>query len=122
VGVYLPPGWPASVPAPDAGGWEEAASGWLFDVLAPDYRPEPVLREYPAALVFVARQHIDACLTGARDGYRVVRTELGEKLPPHTVDAVLAAYREEGHRLHAIAHGVDLIGRAIRGEVFSPKK
>jgi hypothetical protein len=119
---YVPPGWPSSVPVPGTDGWKEAAIAWLSDALTPDYRPEPVLREHPAALVFVARRHIDAYLTGARDGYRVVRTELGDTLPPHTIEAVLAAYREEGHRLHGIARGVDLIGRALRGEVFNPAR
>jgi hypothetical protein len=34
---------------------------------------------------------------------------------------VLAAYRSEGRRLVDTARGVDLIGRALRGEVFNPR-
>jgi hypothetical protein len=34
---------------------------------------------------------------------------------------VLAAYRTEGRRLVDTARAVDLIGRALRGEVFSPR-
>jgi len=65
---------------------------------------------------------VDECLAGARDGYRVVRLELGETLPPQTIEAVPAGYREEGHRLQAIAHSVDLVGRALPGEVFKPAR
>ena len=46
---------------------------------------------------------------------------LGGSLPAHGVDAVLAAYRSEGRRLVDTARGVDLIGRALRGEVFNPR-
>jgi hypothetical protein len=34
---------------------------------------------------------------------------------------VLAAYRKEGARLAAIADAVDLVERALRGEVFTPE-
>ena len=36
-------------------------------------------------------------------------------------DAVLAAYRAEGRRLVATAQAVDLVARALRGEVFTPQ-
>ena len=36
------------------------------------------------------------------------------------MDAVLAAYRSEGHRLAETAEAVALVERAIRGEVFTP--
>jgi hypothetical protein len=65
----------------------------------PGCREDSVFRKRPAALVFVARNHATACLEGCRDGYRVVRTELSDRLPPHTVDAVLDAYRNLGGRL-----------------------
>jgi hypothetical protein len=60
-------------------------------------------------------------VTGAREGYRTARTELGTALPPHALDAVLAAYRAEGRRLVATARAVDLVARALRGEVFTPQ-
>src|ERR1019366_8578929 len=50
-----------------------------------------------------------------------VRSELGDVLPEHGVDAVLAAYRGEGRRLVATAQAVDLVGRALRGEMFRPQ-
>jgi hypothetical protein len=60
-------------------------------------------------------------VAGAREGYRTARTELGNALPPHALDAVLAAYRAEGRRLVATAQAVGLVARALRGEVFTPQ-
>jgi 23S rRNA U2552 (ribose-2'-O)-methylase RlmE/FtsJ len=58
---------------------------------------------------------------GARQGYRSTRTELGEALPAAGVDAVLDAYRTEGRRLVDTARAVELVSRALRGEVFVPR-
>jgi hypothetical protein len=69
----------------------------------------------------MAAHHTKACVAGARDGYRTARTELGNALPAHALDAVLTAYRAEGRRLVATAHAVDLVARALRGEVFTPQ-
>jgi hypothetical protein len=80
-----------------------------------------VLRRYPVALAALARYHSKACVEGARQGYRTARTELAGVLPPHAIDTVLAAYRKEGARLAATAEAVDLVERALRGEVFTPK-
>jgi hypothetical protein len=57
---------------------------------------------------------------GARQGYRTARTELGDVLPVSGVDAVLAAYRSEGHRLVTAARAADLVERALRGKEFTP--
>lgn len=119
--AYLPPGWPTGVHPPGSEDFEETAVAWLLDVVPPDYRLYGVLRRHPVALAVMARQHVAACVQAAREGYRTARTELGELLPPHGVDAVLAAYRTEGRRLVATARGVDLIARALRGEVFAPR-
>src|SRR5262249_56877952 len=62
-----------------------------------------------------------ACVAGAREGYRNARTEVGGALPPHALEALLAAYRAEGRRLVATAQAVDLVARALRGEVFAPQ-
>jgi hypothetical protein len=69
----------------------------------------------------MAARHTKACVAGAREGYRTARTELGDALPPHALEAVLAAYRAEGRRLVATAQAVDLVARALRGEVFTPQ-
>ena len=101
--------------------FESTAVGWLLDVVPPDYRLHGVLRRYPVALAALARYHSKACVEGARQGYRTARTELAGALPPHAIDTVLAAYRKEGARLAATAEAVDLVERALRGEVFTPK-
>ncbi|MGH3167142.1 MAG: hypothetical protein ACRDN0_14795 [Trebonia sp.] len=45
---------------------------------------------FPAALAALARHHAQACVTGAREGYRI-----------------------EGKRFAATARAVDLVGRAF---------
>ena len=121
MGTYIPPGWPAGVHPPGSEEFESTAVGWLLDVVPPDYRLHGVLRRYPVALATMARHHSKACVEGAREGYRTARTELAGVLPPHAVDTVLAAYRKEGARLAETARAVDLVERALRGEVFTPK-
>jgi hypothetical protein len=121
MGTYIPPGWPAGVHPPGSEEFESTAVGWLLDVVPPDYRLHGVLRRYPIALATMARYHSQACVEGAREGYRTARTELASVLPPHAVDTVLAAYRKEGARLAETARAVDLVERALRGEVFTPK-
>jgi hypothetical protein len=106
---------------PGSDDFESTAAGWLLDVVPPDYRLHGVLRRYPVALAALARYHSRACVEGARQGYRTARTELAGVLPPHAIDTVLAAYRKEGARLAATAEAVDLVERALRGEVFTPK-
>ena len=121
MGAYIPPGWPAGVHPPGSEEFESTAVGWLLDVVPPDYRLHGVLRRYPVALAALARYHSKACVEGARQGYRTARTELAGALPPQAIDTVLAAYRKEGARLAATAQAVDLVERALRGEVFTPK-
>ena len=99
--AYIPPGWPTGVHPPGSEDFEATAIAWLLDVVPPDFRLHGVLRRHPAALAAMARHHTQACVEGARAGYRTARTELGETLPPHAIDAVLAAYRTEGRRLAA---------------------
>src|ERR1700745_1186110 len=139
MGTYIPPGWPAGVHPPGSEEFESTAVGWLLDVVPPDYRLHGVLRRYPIALAVMARHHSQACVEGARggyrmarhpsqgcvegarEGYRTARTDLAGVLPPHAIDTILAAYRKEGARLAETARAVDLVERALRGEVFTPK-
>jgi hypothetical protein len=101
--------------------FEETAAAWLLDVVPPDYRLHGVLRRHPVALATLARHHVAACVQGAREGYRTARAELGGQLPPSGMEAVLTAYRTEGGRLVETARAVDLVERALRGEVFTPQ-
>jgi hypothetical protein len=119
--AYVPPGWPAGVHPPGSEEFESTAVAWLLDVVPPDYRLHGVLRRHPVALAAMARHHCEACVEGARKGYRTARTDLSGALPPHAVDAVLSAYRREGSRLAATATAVGLVERALRGEEFTPK-
>jgi hypothetical protein len=119
--AYVPPGWPAGVHPPGSEDFERTAQAWLLDVVPPDYRLHGVLRRYPLALAAMAAHHAEACVAGAREGYRSARTEVGGALPPHALEALLAAYRAEGRRLVATAQAVDLVARALRGEVFTPQ-
>jgi len=119
--AYMPPGWPPGVHPPGSEDFERTAQAWLLDTVPADYRLHGVLRRYPLALAAMAAHHTKACVAGARDGYRTARTELGNALPAHALDAVLTAYRAEGRRLVATAHAVDLVARALRGEVFTPQ-
>lgn len=117
----MPPGWPPGVHPPGSADFERTAVAWLLDVVPADYRLYGVLRRYPLALAAMATHHADACVAGTREAYRKARTELGDVLPAHGLDAVLAAYRTEGRRLVVTARAVDLVSRALRGEVFAPR-
>ncbi len=119
--AYVPPGWPAGVHPPDSADFERTAVAWLLDVVPPDYRLYGVLRRYPVALATMAGHHVRACVEGARRGYRTARTQLAQALPAQALDAVLDAYRAEGHRLVETAAAVDLVAAALRGETFTPK-
>jgi hypothetical protein len=119
--AYLPPGWPTGVHPPGSEGFERTAVAWLLDIVPPDYRLHGVLQRHPIALATLARRHLAACVEGARQGYRTARTELGGVLPVSGVDAVLAAYRSEGHRLVTAARATDLVERALRGKEFTPQ-
>src|SRR6266480_4677537 len=119
--AYLPLGWPTGVHPPSSEGFERTAVAWLLDVVPPDYRLHGVLQRHPIALATLARHHLAACVEGARQGYRTARTELADVLPVSGVDAVLAAYRSEGHRLVTAARAADLVERALRGKEFTPQ-
>jgi hypothetical protein len=106
---------------PGSPDFETTAVAWLLDVLPPDCRQHAVLRRHPIALATMAQHHLTACVQGAREGYRTARTELGRALPPHSLGEVLAAYSAEGRRLVDTACAVDLLVRALRGEMFRPQ-
>jgi hypothetical protein len=115
--VHIPPGWPEAVAPPGTDDWEATAVTWMLAELVPDLRHHTV-RRYPVILAAIARHIATGAVEGARDGYRAGRTELGEAVPPHAVDAALTAYRDEGRRLAAAAQAAGLVERALRGEAF----
>jgi hypothetical protein len=112
----IPGGWPVGVHPPGSDGFEDTAVKWLLEVVPGEYRQYDVLRRYPAALALLARHHTAACAEGARQGYRTVRTDLGEDIPLHAIDEVLRVYRSEGRRLAATARATELLECALRGK------
>jgi hypothetical protein len=85
----------------------------------PDYRAYEVLRRHPVALASMARHHVASAVEAARAGYRSAAVDLKGQFPPHAVEAVLDAYREEGPRLVRLARSVAVVEQALRGDMFT---
>ena len=119
--MAAPTGWPPEVPDPSAQDWERHAVAWLFDQCPPDYRGYDVFRRHPVVLAHVAKASLAAAGEAAEAGMRTVRHDLRGVVEPETVDAAVAAYEHERHRLRAASVGADLIWRALRGERWSPR-
>ena len=117
----LPPGWPDEVAPPGAPDWERSAVAWLYDQVPPDYRAHQVLRQYPVLLARFAADHLAAGLEAARAGWRTVRVELADQLPPDAMEAAISAYEREGARLTRAARGVEVVAGALRGERWVPR-
>jgi hypothetical protein len=111
---YVPPGWPDAVSPPGSEDWEASAASWLLDLI-PEYRLYPTARRYPVVLAVIARHVLAGAVEGAREGYRTTRSELGELVPPHVIDAVLRDCRTEGRRMAATVRAIELVERALRG-------
>ena len=94
---------------------------WLFDLVPPDYRSHEVLRRYPVLLARFAGDHVAAGLEAARTGWRTVRVDLADQLPPDAMEAAVAAYEREGARLAAAARGIAVVAAALRGERWVPR-
>jgi len=120
-GTALPPGWPEQVLPPGAPDWERSAVAWLFDQCPPDYRAYDVLRRYPLVLARFAASCLDGAVTAADTGLRNVRAELRDRIPPEAIEAAVAAYEREGHRLKRARNSVVLVERALRGERWVPR-
>jgi hypothetical protein len=119
--MAAPPGWPPHVPAPDVPDWEVRAVTWLFDQCPPDYRGYDVFRRHPVVLAHVAKASLTAAVDAAESGMRTVRHDLNGVVPPETVDAAVAAYEHERHRLRAASVAAELIWRALRGERWAAR-
>jgi hypothetical protein len=111
--LHVPAGWPAAVPPPGTQDWESEAP-WLLG-LVPDLRTHTMARRHPVILATIARHVLTGAVDGARNGYRTARTELGETVPPHAIDAALTAYRDLGRQMIADARAAELVERVLRG-------
>jgi hypothetical protein len=112
--VHVPSGWPEAVSPPGTDDWEASAAEWLLDLI-PEYRMYTT-RRYPVVLAYLARHVLTGAVEGARQGYRTTRSELGELVPPHVIDAALQDSRTEGRRLAATVRAVEIVERALRGD------
>jgi hypothetical protein len=117
--MYVPPEWPAEVRPPSVPDWETSAVAWLLDAVPPDYRAYEVLRRHPIALARMARHHVHSAVEAARAGYRGAAVELKGHLPPHAIEAVLDVYRQEGPRLVRLSRSIEVVERALRGDMFT---
>lgn len=117
--MYVPPEWPAEVRPPSVPDWETSAVAWLLDAVPPDYRAYEVLKRHPIALARMAHHHADHAVEAARAGYRSAAVDLKAHLPPHAVEAVLDVYREEGPRLVRLSRSIEVVERALRGDIFT---
>ena len=117
----VPPGWPEQVLPPQAPDWERSAVAWLFDQCPPEYRSHDVLRAHPVVLARFAREHVDAAVAAARQGWRTVRADLRDVVQPEVVEAAVGAYDREGRRLVQVGRAVALVEAALRGERWVPR-
>jgi hypothetical protein len=118
---HAPAGWPEHVRPPGAPDWERSAVNWLFDLCPPDYRAYDVLRRYPVVLARFATGHIASAQEAAEHGLGTAREELRGAVPPEAVEAAVAAYEREAHRLLAVARAVELVEAALRGTRYVPR-
>jgi hypothetical protein len=116
----VPPWWPAGVRPPGAPEWERSAVAWLFDQVPGEWRAHEVLRRHPTLLARLASGQAAASLEAARDGWRTLRGDVGRQLPPEVVEAAMAAYEQEGARLHELGRQVGAVAEALHGRRWVP--
>jgi hypothetical protein len=121
VTVELPPNWPQRVRPPGSPDWEQTAVAWLYDQVPPEYRAYDVLRRYPVLLARMAGEHVDAALEAARAGWRTLRADVRDELPPEAVEAAMLAYEREGRRLLEVGRAVAVVAAALRGHRWVPR-
>jgi hypothetical protein len=112
--AQVPPGWPGGVPPAGAPGWRRAATGWLLDQCPPDYRGHLVITRHPVALVRLAVLHLTGSVHAVREAIATARAELGDRLPPQTLEALLEALETELARLLAAGRSARLLEQALR--------
>jgi hypothetical protein len=117
----LPPHWPAQVRPPDAPEWERSAVTWLYDQVPADYRAYEVLRRHPVLLARMAGEHVEASLEAARVGWRTLRADVRDDVPPEAIEAAMQAYDREGRRLAEAGRAVAVVLAALRGHRWVPR-
>ncbi len=108
----VPPGWPKDLPPGGTAAFGEHVVGWLLD-RGPGELRTSALRVLPLALAAYVRHHLAACLEGAREAYRLARTELSA-LSADELARAQAGLEAEGARLLQAKREVDLVWDALR--------
>jgi hypothetical protein len=121
VSAHVPPGWPPSVPPPEAEGWRRRAVGWLLDLCPADYRRYDVLARHPVVLARLASHHVAAQLDAQQRATATVRADLRGHVAPQVIDEVLQTLDVEQARLLQARRAVDLVERALRGRRYVPR-
>ena len=119
--AYTPPGWPAEVPPPGVPGWERRAVAWLLDLCPHEYRGYAVLARHPLLLVRLAARQASAQQAGTQSARAALRADLSGYLPGPVVAEGLQVLDAEQQRLAAVTEAVQLVERAMRGQVFVPR-
>ncbi len=123
----VPPGWPAELPPATAPEFTERVTTWLFDACPPDYRGHAVLRRHPAALAWLAAQHVDAQARTTIEALGTVRAELGDPampghLAPRALEQLVEALHAEQARLLSLARATALVAEALQGTHHVPRR
>ena len=112
--AYLPASWPEAVAPPGSQDWETSAVSWLLD-LVPDLRGHSAVR-YPVILAVIARHTVTGTLEGARQGYRVARSDSARLCRRTRWIRRSGLTGDEGRRLATAVKGIEAVERALCGE------
>lgn len=116
-----PPGWPGAVRPPGAPDWERTAVTWLLDQCPPEYRSYPVVTRHPVALAWLAGHQADGGLRAVRAALAGARADLGDRVPPPALAALMETLEGEQARLIAVRRAVGLVHEALRGHRYVPR-
>ena len=94
---------------------------WLLDQCPPEYRGHAPLTKHPLLLVRLTARHVAAQHAGAQAARAALRADLSGYLPSAVVAEGLEVLDVEQRRLDATAQAVQLVERALRGQVFVPR-
>ena len=94
---------------------------WLLDLCPHEYRGYAVLARHPLLLVRLAARQASAQQAGTQSARAALRADLSGYLPGPVVAEGLQVLDAEQQRLAAVTEAVQLVERAMRGQVFVPR-
>jgi hypothetical protein len=116
-----PAGWPRDLPPPFTDEFGAEVAAWLLDRGPGEWRAHPVLRQFPQALGLLVADHLAAQLTGLRQSYRSVRSELADAVPPDRMGDLLAAIEAQAAVVTESSRQVELVREALAGTRWRPR-